>query len=104
MERAELFEHWLHSGHRPQAPALPFTVVAPGQAASCDVCHRPVRAGGRIIRAEAADGRPGARLCLPCGRRTILAWSDARRREVVAARQLARDLAAAGPAPVSAAA
>ena len=94
-ERGALFERWLHSGHRPDVPDLPYRVLSLAQAAACYACHRPIRTNGRMIQAEAVDGRADARLCLPCGRRTILAWSDARRREAIAARQMARDLSVA---------
>lgn len=92
-ERAAQLERWLRSGHGPGAPRLPFTTVNLGaESATCDACRRLVRAGGRMLHADAADGRPAARLCLTCGRRALLAWSDRRRREAVAARRLAHEL------------
>jgi hypothetical protein len=45
-----------------------------------------------MLDAAAADGRPAARLCLTCARRAVLAWSDSRRREAIAARRLAQEL------------
>jgi hypothetical protein len=92
-ERAAQLERWLRSGHGPSTPLLPFTTVDLGaESAACDACRRPVRAGGRMVDADAADGRPAARLCLTCARRALLAWSDSRRREGVAARRLAQEL------------
>lgn len=92
-QRAAQLERWLRSGHGPATPALPFTTVDLGAATgACDACHRPVRAGGRMVDAAASDGRPAARLCLTCARRTLLAWSDSRRREAIAARRLAQEL------------
>lgn len=89
--RAQL-ERWLRSGHAPGTPRLPFTLLDLGaESATCDACQRPVRAGGRMVEAGAADGRPAA-LCLTCARRTLLAWSDSRRREAVASRRLAQEL------------
>jgi hypothetical protein len=94
-QRAAELERWLRSGHAVATPSLPFTTVDLGSTpAACDGCHRPVRAGGRMVDAAAADGRPAARLCLTCARRTMLAWSDARRREATAARRLAHELGA----------
>ena len=92
-QRAAQLERWLRAGHGPAAPALPFATVDLGAGtAVCDACRRPVRAGGRMVDAGAADGRPAARLCLTCARRALLAWSDSRRREAVAARRLAQEL------------
>jgi hypothetical protein len=92
-QRAAELERWLRSGHGPGAPSLPFTRVDLSAAtATCDGCRRTVRSGGRVVDAAAADGRPAARLCLTCARRALLAWSDARRREAVAARRLAQEL------------
>ena len=45
-----------------------------------------------MVDAGPDDGRPAARLCLTCARRALLAWSDSRRREGVAARRLAQEL------------
>jgi hypothetical protein len=92
-QRTAQLERWLRSGHGSGTPGLPFTLVDLGvEPAACDACRRLVRAGGRMVDASAADGRPPARLCLTCARRTLLAWSDSRRREAVAARRLAHDL------------
>jgi hypothetical protein len=91
-QRAAELERWLRSGHGPGAPTLPFEAVDLVEAAACDACHRPVKAGGRMVEAAPADGRPAARLCLTCARRTLLAWSDNRRREAIAARRLAQEL------------
>jgi hypothetical protein len=92
-QRAAELERWLRSRHAPGTPRLPFTTVELDlQPAACDACHRPVRAGGRMVAADAVDGAPAARLCLTCARRALLAWSDARRREAVAARRMAHDL------------
>ncbi|HEV8637843.1 MAG TPA: hypothetical protein VG370_26795 [Chloroflexota bacterium] len=92
-QRADQLERWLRGGHGPAAPLLPFTTVDLGaESAACDACRRPVRAGGRMVDAGAADGRPAARLCLTCARRALLVWSDSRRREAVAARRLAQEL------------
>jgi excisionase family DNA binding protein len=92
-QRAAELERWVRSGHGPGTPRLPFTTVDLGAAsAACDACGRSVRAGGRVVDAGPADGRPAARLCLTCARRTLLAWSDSRRREAVAARRLAQQL------------
>jgi hypothetical protein len=73
-------------------PSLPFVTVDLDVEAACDACRRPVRAGGRMVDAGVADGRSAARLCLTCARRALLAWSDSRRREAVAARRLAQAL------------
>lgn len=92
-QRAAELERWLRSGRGPGTPSLPFTMVDLGAgSAECDACRRQVRAGGRMVDAGAADGRPTARLCLTCARRALLAWSDSRRREAVAARRLAEQL------------
>jgi hypothetical protein len=92
-ERAAQLERWLRSGHAPSTPRLPFTIVDLGAEPSvCDVCRRSVRADGRMVDAGAVDGRPAARLCLTCARRTLLAWSDSRRREAVTARRFAQEL------------
>jgi hypothetical protein len=45
-----------------------------------------------MVDAGPVDGRPAARLCLSCARRALLAWSDTRRRESVAARRLVQEL------------
>jgi len=87
-ERAAQLERWLRA-HGPSTPGLPFEAVTLSAAAACEACHRPVRAGGRMLEASAPQA---SRLCLTCGRRTLLAWSDARRREAIAARQLAGEL------------
>jgi hypothetical protein len=100
-QRAAQLERWLRSGHGPETPRLPFTTVDLGsESAACDACGRSVRAGGRMVDAGAADGRPAARLCLTCARRTLLAWSDGRRREAVAARRLANELGSAYAPPI----
>jgi hypothetical protein len=91
-QRAADLERWLRSGHASGAPSLPFVTVDLDAEAACDACRRPVRAGGRMVDAAAADGRSAARLCLTCARRALLAWSDSRRREAVAARRLAQAL------------
>jgi len=91
-QRAADLERWLHSGHASGPPSLPFVTVDLDVEAACDACRRPVHAGGRLVDAAAADGRSAARLCLTCARRTLLAWSDSRRREAVAARRLAQEL------------
>lgn len=92
-QRAAQLERWLRSGHGPGTPRLPFTPFDLGaESAACDACQQPVRAGGNMVDAGAADGRPAARLCLTCARRTLLAWSDGRRREAAAARRLAQEL------------
>lgn len=91
-QRADQFERWLRSGHRPVEPALPFGVVALSAPAACGACGRALRAGGHGVDVAPLDGRDAARLCLTCARRTLLAWSDERRREAHAARRLARDL------------
>jgi excisionase family DNA binding protein len=92
-QRTAELERWLRSGHGPGTPTLPFAAVDLGAApAACDACHRQVRAGGRMVEAAPSDGRPAARLCLTCARRTLLAWSDSRRREAIAARRLAQEL------------
>ncbi len=94
-QRATELERWLRSGHGSAPPPLPFTVVALGDESTvCDVCRRPVGAGGSMVDAGASDGRAAARLCLPCARRALLAWSDSRRREAVAGRRFARALGA----------
>lgn len=90
--RADQFERWLRSGHRPAEPALPFGVEALPAPAACGACGRALRSGVRVVNAEPMAGREAARLCLTCARRTLLAWSDERRREAQAARRLARDL------------
>jgi hypothetical protein len=92
-QRAAELERWLRSGRVALRPSLPFVTVDLGaEAVACDACRRPVRAGGRIVAAAPSDGRSEARLCLTCGRRALLAWSDERRREAVAARRLAQEL------------
>lgn len=91
-QRATELERWLRSGHGAETPSLPFTTVDLEGEAACDACRRPVHAGGRMVDAAAADGRSAARLCLTCARRALLAWSDSRRREAVAARRLAQTL------------
>jgi hypothetical protein len=91
-QRAAEFERWLRSGHATGTPSLPFTTVDLDAETACDACRRPVRTGGRMVDAAAAEGRSAARLCLTCARRALLAWSDGRRREAVAARRLAQTL------------
>jgi hypothetical protein len=91
-QRTSEFERWLRSGHASGMPSLPFVTVDLDVEAACDACRRPVRAGGRMVDAGVADGRSAARLCLTCARRALLAWSDSRRREAVAARRLAQAL------------
>ena len=94
-QRASELERWLRSGHASGTPSLPFTTVDLEVEASCDACRRPVHAGGRMVDAATADGRSAARLCLTCARQALLAWSDSRRREAVAARRLAQTLGSA---------
>lgn len=94
-QRAADLERWLHSGHASGPPSLPFVTVDLDGDVACDACRRPVHAGGRMVDAAATDGRPAARLCLTCARRALLAWSDSRRREAVAARRLAHELGSA---------
>lgn len=92
-QRRDQLERWLRSGHGAGTPRLPFTLLSLGvESATCDACQRQVRAGGRMVDAGTADGQPAARLCLTCARRTLLGWSDSRRRESVAARRLAEEL------------
>ena len=97
-ERARLFQNWLHSGHRPSEPRLPFTAVSVAAAATCGACGRAVRAGGRMLDAQPVDGRDATRLCPMCARRWMLAWADERRRDAAAARRLARELGTVLPA------
>ena len=99
-ERAAQFERWLRTGNLPSTPRLPFTTIDLGtQSDECAACRRTVRSGGGMVDADAAEGRPSARLCLTCARRALLAWADNRRREGVAARRLARDLGAVVTSP-----
>jgi hypothetical protein len=92
-ERAAQLDRWLRTGHGPGTPRLPFATFDLGaESAACDACRRPVRAGGRMVHAVAADARLDARLCLTCARRALLAWSDSRRREAVAARRMVQEL------------
>jgi len=92
-QREAALERWMRSGHAGEAPRLPFkTVELEGESSRCDACQRPVRPGGRMMDAAENDAHSAARLCLTCARRTVLAWSDRRRREAVAARRLAQEL------------
>jgi hypothetical protein len=94
-QRAAELERWLRSGRVALRPSLPFASVDVGaEPVACDACGRSVRAGGRMVAAAPTDGRPAARLCFTCARRALLAWSDDRRREAVAARRLAQELGA----------
>jgi excisionase family DNA binding protein len=91
-QRAAALEHWLRSHHSPVAPSLPFERLEVGaNGANCDACKRPVRSGGQMLQAL-PETDTAARLCLTCGRRALLAWSDARRREALAARRFAQEL------------
>jgi Helix-turn-helix domain len=96
-QRALLFQRWLRSGHRPEAPLLPFTLLSVAAAATCGACGRVVRPGSRVVDAQSVDGRDATRLCLTCARRALLVWADERRREAVAARNLARVLGTISP-------
>jgi hypothetical protein len=104
LERAELRDRWLRSGHRPAMPDLPFGLRQAGAALACGACGRTIRPGSRYVDARAAAGRPRTLLCLSCARRTLLEWSDERRREAVAARRLTSELAIAPLADTTAAA
>jgi hypothetical protein len=89
-ERAELAKQWArrHSVQEPNVPAHVLAVTAP---VTCDACGRKVRRG-RIVQMVPEPGQPPASLCVTCGRRALLDWSDRRRQEATAARRLSRSL------------
>jgi Helix-turn-helix domain len=81
--------------HRPSPHVLPFragTVTNAGEAVVCASCHRPLPPGSAIVEQLSTGSQPQARLCVRCGRRALLAWSDQRRAEAAAARDLAQHL------------
>jgi hypothetical protein len=88
--RAEWAEH-----HRHLTTPLPFrtaTVAAAGPTTACDQCRRPLPPGSRTVERLSDDETLEATLCLHCGRRALLGWSDQRRAEATAARSLAQGL------------
>jgi excisionase family DNA binding protein len=81
--------------HRPSPHAVPFrarTVTSAGEPVVCASCHRPLPPGSAIVEQLSSASQPQARLCARCGRRALLAWSDQRRAEAAAARDLAQHL------------
>jgi hypothetical protein len=88
-ERSALVSRWAER-HEPAGPSVPFAVSLASSPATCTSCNREIRTGARLIQAL-PDTAP---LCLRCGRRSLLAWSDRRRLEAATARQMAHDLGA----------
>jgi excisionase family DNA binding protein len=113
-ERAALRERYLRSGHRLEAPALPFTVASASEPTRCAACGRSLRPSSRVVLAPAVgEPTPGAAadraleraaqtLCLTCGRRALVLWADERRAEAAAARDLSRSLGSASPTSAAA--
>lgn len=89
-EREALRQQWLRAGRQPENPALPFQVDRAVGPAECPACGKALPVGAGLVAAPASDGV--ARLCLTCGRRTVLRWADERRRESAFARRFAQDL------------
>ncbi len=88
-ERTAARREWA-AHHRRQAPALPFTIHTSGDRnGACSACHQPLQPGSPTL--ESSD-QPAHVLCLGCGRRELLAWSDQRRMQAAAARDLAQRL------------
>jgi hypothetical protein len=90
-ERAALRARWLRTSQHRVDPGLPFEVDTAAQAATCQACGRSLSIGARVVRLADPAGSV-AQLCRTCGRQAILTWSDQRRAEATAARQLAHDL------------
>jgi excisionase family DNA binding protein len=90
-ERAALRARWLRSSQHRVDPGLPFDVAVAAQATTCAACGRNLAAGARLVRAADPTGTV-TELCRTCGRQALLTWSDQRRAEATAARQLAHDL------------
>ncbi len=82
---------WLRSSQHRIDPGVPFDVATASQGAVCAACGRGVAAGARLVRAADPAGTV-TELCRTCGRQALLTWSDQRRAEATAARQLAHDL------------
>jgi hypothetical protein len=91
-ERADVVRRWALR-HQPGAPRVPFVPVTLAEATTCAACGRALRVNQRALHALEAN-EP---LCLACGRRALMAWSDQRRLEATAARRLAQGLGAATP-------
>ncbi|HLZ32225.1 MAG TPA: helix-turn-helix domain-containing protein [Chloroflexota bacterium] len=96
-ERAALVNEWAERHHL-DAPDVPFAVTVASVPIACAICARTLKPGARILQpAQAATS-----LCLTCGRRVLLDWSDRRRQEAAAARRLAQTLGAnAAPPPAA---
>ncbi len=93
-ERRAVRLEWAEQ-HRQSALSVPFktgTVRASAEPQSCAACHRPLPPGSATVEQLSSTGQPQARLCLRCGRRALLTWSDQRRAEAAAARTLAQEL------------
>ncbi len=90
-ERAALRSRWLRASQHRVDPGLPFEVDAAPQAITCQACGRGLAVGARVVRLADSAGSV-TQLCRTCGRQAILTWSDQRRAEAAAARQLAQDL------------
>jgi hypothetical protein len=93
-ERLAARAEWVER-HRPTSPVVPFRtapVLATGEPTTCAACHRILLPGSAAIERLSDSGSPVARLCVRCGRRALLAWSDERRAEATAARSLALQL------------
>jgi hypothetical protein len=86
-ERADVVRRWAQR-HQPGVPRLPFVPLRLAEPTVCAACGRALRANqGALEARESAE-----RLCLTCGRRALMIWSDQRRLEAAAARRLAQDL------------
>jgi hypothetical protein len=91
-ERVALRARWLRASQHRVDPGLPFDVDTIAQATNCHACGRNLAVGARVVRVVDPAGNV-IQLCRTCGRQAILTWSDQRRAEATAARQLAHDLA-----------
>ncbi|MBV9358158.1 MAG: hypothetical protein JO023_21815 [Chloroflexi bacterium] len=90
-ERAALRSRWLRASQHRVQPDVPFEVDSATQATTCPACGRALPVGTRVVRL-ADPARSVTQLCRTCGRQALLTWSDQRRAEATAARQLAHDL------------
>ena len=89
-ERAELASRWARR-HSPSMARVPAHILVVTSPETCESCGREVR-HGRIVEFTPEMEQAAVRLCVGCGRRTLLDWADRRRQESTAGRRLSHSL------------
>ena len=76
-ERAELASRWAHR-HSPSMACVPAHILAVTSPETCESCGREVR-HGQFVEFTPEIEQAAVRLCVGCGRRTLLDWADRQR-------------------------